>query len=492
MRPALAVLYALVLLAYVGWAYAPMLDNYFYSDDFTFVAGAIMAQFDRSVWFSTELWNNFNAFEHVTISLDLALTGVDPSSFQATNLVIHLLATLAAAALATEMLGSVAWGLGAATFWSTSALISEPVLWMDARAHSLVGLFGFAAIFAHLRALRGRPVRWSIVSATSVMLGLATKETAVAVVVLLVWATLLGREGTAARRYSLLAAPVASVALFLAWRITHISVPPMSSGPARMGLKLLFALDGYFLPGYRAGGEGILGIGFLIFAGLVVLVGRRPDRAGLLAAGIVLVPLGVSLPRPMHSSRYDYLPFLGAVLLVALALRMLLERISAKPFALAVIVTILAATYLPSQFLFLRQEERDYALLGSETKRMVDLYADTLRSIPCGARVLFVNRTSNRLSMIARWLLLHGGMPKLIQRRPKAPQEMVPADMLTTFVRFGEEPACACLFEGDDADPVDGVLIFEDGSATWIEGPAGGTRPPGEDALSVRAVTFLM
>ena len=377
---------------------------------------------------------------------------------------IHGLTALLASALAADLLGSRGWGLGVAAFWSTSALISESVLWSAARVHSLAGLLGLASLICLRRLLATRRGSWGLVSLGLLLLSLGVKETAIAMAGVLLAALILDEGRT---RWGLGSAIAGLTGVFFVVRLA-VSVPPVTTDPGRMVLKLLLALDGYFLPGIRSAGGGIVGVGTVIFIGLAVGFVLTRDRSGLLAVTLLLAPLLITIPRPMHSSRYDYLPLLGAFLMLALAVQRMLRRMK-DPRIGWVALALVAVVNFPAQWRLLRIEERAYDRLGAAGRRLVSDYRGAITALPCaGDRILVVNLTRDQVGPLAREVL-ERGMPKLIQRRRGGIRELVNPEHLVTFVRYDSDLACTLVPDKDRRswEPFDGtipatVLVLEE------------------------------
>ncbi len=133
---------------------------------------------------------------NVTLALNYALAGVEPTSYRVTNLVIHLLCALLLMGLVRRTLeastpsavgaaapGDVAWAV--ALVWAVHPLNSEVVDYLTQRTESLMALFLFGALYASARAHQSvDPWKWQAAAVVSCALGMACKESMVVAPVL--------------------------------------------------------------------------------------------------------------------------------------------------------------------------------------------------------------------------------------------------------------------------------------------------------------------
>ena len=134
---------------------------------------------------------------NLSLALNYAVSGYNPWSYHALNLLIHIGAALALFGIVSRTLAGAGepnpqgWALATALIWVAHPLTTESVTYVVQRAESLMALFYLLALYFFVRsadpARSGRSVGWMSLSALSCWLGMATKEVMVTapVVVLL-------------------------------------------------------------------------------------------------------------------------------------------------------------------------------------------------------------------------------------------------------------------------------------------------------------------
>ncbi|HWA10348.1 MAG TPA: tetratricopeptide repeat protein [Opitutaceae bacterium] len=135
-----------------------------------------------------------------SLALNYAVSGLDPWSYHALNLVIHVLAALTLFGLVRRTLlrpvlapkfgaaaGSLAWLV--AWLWALHPLQTEAVTYVIQRAESLMGLFFLLTLYGFVRSVETeRGGKWQAVAVGSCLLGVATKElTALAPIVVFLY-----------------------------------------------------------------------------------------------------------------------------------------------------------------------------------------------------------------------------------------------------------------------------------------------------------------
>lgn len=127
-------------------------------------------------------------FLELTLALNYAMGGLNPWSYHAFNLVVHVLAGLALFGIVRRMLesdslraryGRASRGLATAVaaIWLVHPLQTESVTYIIQRAESLMGLSFLLTMYCGIRACRSpRPQRWSIAAVAACALGMGSKE----------------------------------------------------------------------------------------------------------------------------------------------------------------------------------------------------------------------------------------------------------------------------------------------------------------------------
>ena len=125
---------------------------------------------------------------NLSFALNYGLSGRDPWSYHALNLVIHFLAALTLFGIVRRTLlqptlrtrfGAAALSLALATsvLWMLHPLQTESVTYVSQRAESLMGLFYLLTMYGFIRGVESpRTGSWLGLAVTACLLGMATKE----------------------------------------------------------------------------------------------------------------------------------------------------------------------------------------------------------------------------------------------------------------------------------------------------------------------------
>jgi hypothetical protein len=160
--------------------------------------------------------------------------GTNPAGYHIVNLLLHTVNTLLLFALGERLTGRRGLAFAAAALWCTHPLLTEAVTNVVGRADLLASSGVLAALWCHLRAADDEKRRWlwRAGMAAAALLGMFSKESAVAVVVIIpLYDLLLGRRERTRREIApgwLALAP--GVVLLLIARTTvlnGVSVPPV-------------------------------------------------------------------------------------------------------------------------------------------------------------------------------------------------------------------------------------------------------------------------
>ncbi|QYM78754.1 tetratricopeptide repeat protein [Horticoccus luteus] len=135
---------------------------------------------------------------NLTLALNYALSGLNPWSYHAFNLLIHLGSGLLLAGITRQTLRcpplaahfdrtASALAFAAAALWLLHPLQTESVTYVAQRAESLMGFFYLLTLFAFITSINARhPTRWLVTSVAACVLGMATKEVMVTAPLLVV------------------------------------------------------------------------------------------------------------------------------------------------------------------------------------------------------------------------------------------------------------------------------------------------------------------
>lgn len=310
--------------------------------------------------------------------------GLDPAVFHASNLVWHVLTTIAVYALACLTVGSLGGALAAASLFAVHPLGSEAVVYVAGRRDLLCTLFVLLALLCWCRLLgAGSPGdgrrRAGVARRGALLLGMvaftalamAAKEMAV---VLPVLAVLLAvalhrgvRDDDGSRAWSALGASVAAllgVGLWLYGGVIASSLAKASDGalapqPAFslrvLGRYLRLALwPSDLLADYRSGAfpmpvasidgtalVAALGLALLVVTGAMLLLRGSIAGAGLLWFVVALLPVAQIVPYGEIVSEHNaYLALVGLALTTGRAVTVVART---RPRAVAAAVAVLVA-----------------------------------------------------------------------------------------------------------------------------------------------------
>jgi tetratricopeptide (TPR) repeat protein len=399
-----ALLGAAAVAALIGWAYWPILGNGLVWDD----GGNLIVA--RKYWdgglagvrwaFAEPLAGHYQPLTWLSYRLDAALSGATPRGLHATQLFLHLLVTLAVAALAAELarspalrarpaLQGILFPLIAAALFGLAPIRVESVAWATERRDLLGALFTLAALIFYLRSANKSKKRSEardryVIAGLAALSALSRAQMTLPLVLLLLDAWPLGRlEGTAGRdrlrafgrlvgEKALLLSIAAASAVAAMWAqassgaLTSFSEHGLLDRLVQAGYGLAFYPVSTFLP--EAFGPLLplyerpvpfvpLDPRYLLpaiaAAGALaaILFWRRRAPALFIAAGayllLVLPVLGIAQSGiQLVADRYAYLATIPLVLLAAAGIASLfaiLERPAPRAVLAVALIAILAA-----------------------------------------------------------------------------------------------------------------------------------------------------
>ncbi|MDP6410290.1 MAG: tetratricopeptide repeat protein [Planctomycetota bacterium] len=309
-----------------------------------------------------------------TLALNRAVGGLDPRGYRATNIAIHLAASLLLFGLVRRTLrrplpgdrfASRADGLAfaVALLWVVHPLSTMAVTYLWQRGESLMGLFFLGFLYSLVRHAEGERRRlWRTLTLLAFLGGVGTKETMVAVVpvALLFDGILLSPSIRAALRrgrrlYGALGVVLLLGAMFVLPRIdtSNATLPPLRYALSQPGivldyLRLAFWPDPLCFDYQRPAAYGWATIGFpaaLLGAGvLATLRGlRRRSWLGVAGAWVLLTLAPSSSFIPINDLMVEYrmyLPLAGVCALAVGAGSVLGPRLGLPPAALLSIAAL--------------------------------------------------------------------------------------------------------------------------------------------------------
>jgi hypothetical protein len=217
-----SVILALIFVATLG-AYSPVLFNFFNGDDYvhlTWLANAIHQP--ELIWrnfYTSWLDGTTTKFYRPLISVfmvsDYAIWGVNGLGFRLTNIAFHLSASTFIYFIVSNLqetlkqtasisgaesnqtpdqnkrrLSELCWPAAAAALFALHPLHPEAVAWITGRVDSIVTAFCTAAIYFYIKWRRTERNRFAAVAAVSMILGLLSKEMAITLPAVFLWAEL--------------------------------------------------------------------------------------------------------------------------------------------------------------------------------------------------------------------------------------------------------------------------------------------------------------
>jgi tetratricopeptide (TPR) repeat protein len=337
----------MALLAIVSVVYAPVTRGVFIWDDHALIETNVVAQrgsvreiFSQPYWTSSSLSDvrvpYYRPLTMLTLRADYAMAGDEAASFHISNLLAHLLATVALVLAARRLGATPAASVLAAAAWALHPRSTEAVAWISGRTDVLAGLMAFVAIglwpwYGAERDMRpggdAKPARpWldaarAALAATAILAGLLAKEVAIAAALAIAVGTAVGHGPGAARwarvlrRLAFVAVPVLVYAALRMRAVRGSSRPSLTPmGIDVRGATVVQAVGRYlestFDPWHPATSIGLVGevdrgsvvLGSIVLVFVVALTARAIVRARAKATAPVqgravmaaLVALGAS------------------------------------------------------------------------------------------------------------------------------------------------------------------------------------------------------
>lgn len=211
--PALRMIaFAVLILAFAGWCYAPAVVNGFHGDDFLHVSWLAQAAKNPSM-----VWDNFTGpwlgatevkFYRPLISVifwsEYQLWGFNAIGYHLTNIGFHLAGVICLLFIGRRLAllsgldesASRTTGVLAAVLWALYPLNAEVVAWITGRVDATVTAFTLGAILYYLKWRDSRKVVTLAISLTLFVLALLCKEMAVIIPPLLVCIDVLFHDGS--------------------------------------------------------------------------------------------------------------------------------------------------------------------------------------------------------------------------------------------------------------------------------------------------------
>jgi hypothetical protein len=468
-----AVLPGVAVVAATLWLYAPTLRFELAGDDYQWIQHAHLAM-HRPALLLADLDTFYRPASTWTLVLDRLLWGFQPFGYHLTNLLLHCLAGVCLA-LVGRLLGlswAVGWALG--LLWATSPFSEEPAASVAIRFEDLLLLAWLGMILVWPRPDEGWSTQRRVVVAGFTALALFSKETWV-VTPGLVCALEWGFRKMAVRRVLRTALPFLTLAL--AYVVIYFLVFPGGKhyyeGSLRPLLKVPHQLAAFlFLEGlipvaFPLSAAGVFALG--VVACVLVLAVRRRNRAAIVGAALLLLPMLPTLLVPYLPTRYTSIPYAGFLLLLAGAAEEVAREIRVRWRGVAsVAVAVVATLVLVAGVLTVRADLDDLRRVSEAHRQLLGEARSALTQFPIARPVLVVRQEAdNPLRDITTSPL---GMPKLLFVRHSDPYGLVDAGALFEWVLGREHVSVRRFDDGEERfrESVGALLAHRTGGFSWL------------------------
>jgi protein O-mannosyl-transferase len=386
--------YALAVAAITAAVWAPSVRGGFVWDDQHDLIrserlhrlGAVVEVFRHHAMWSAEQPETaiatYRPLALATLAVDYQLWRLRPAGYHATNVALHVLATLAVLLALAQLLGDVRAGAALALLFAVHPANAEAVAWINGRSEMLALGFGALALWA---AATGR----FVVTAVALWLAMLGKETGALFAPLAIAVAILNEQTSCRRRrtaVAVVAAAVVAVGAYAVMRVAALggSGLPAHDGAARaLGPVLARATFAALVPLRRAPVElstwlaalspaaraGWLAAGLALLALLALLLARRHWLA---AIGLAWWLLAIAPTAPIAALDYPW-PGLARWLYVGLpgllvALYSAARRLAPRPrAALAVAAAAFLVVAAQRAILVWRSDDALYATMVAES-----------------------------------------------------------------------------------------------------------------------------
>ncbi len=176
----------LILAGVIGVLYSPVFTAYFAADDFSFLR---FLHFNIPQLLNGQLWNEwfiggvvnyavFRPMGNVYWLLNYVAFGVEPYGYHIVTVVFHLIASFAAGILTFQLTRNrLTAGIGALLF-AIMPVHAEAVAWVAANYDALSGMYFLLALIFYILYRQRNSFRFYLIALGAFVLGLASKETA--------------------------------------------------------------------------------------------------------------------------------------------------------------------------------------------------------------------------------------------------------------------------------------------------------------------------
>ena len=330
----------LLVLAYGALLFVPMLRNGFILDDFTLIANAIATPRHPELLLGLP-HRDFRPLVSLLFLLNLALSGLNPAGYYVVNLILHLANVALVMRMTREFTGSrnLAWIAGA-LFAGTYGSYGDAIAWISGRTGPLADLFMLGSVITYGSFVESGRSRDYALALMCFTLALLSKETAVALLPLLVltaWARGVDARSLLQPRTLRPLAPFAFLfAVYLTFQFgvvrrgsevigrEYFLGPHLFANLAEYLARMVVPLNATsYMVSLPAAWRAPLQLGQTVLAVVmplgwaVLLMTRAPRWAKFAVLWMVLNLLPVTFFITRTSTRYLYNPSIGYCMLVA-------------------------------------------------------------------------------------------------------------------------------------------------------------------------------
>lgn len=159
--------------------FLPNMRGYFVADDWTVIARNVNAWQEGVRLFTRIRFGWYRPIFGLFIALCWKLFGPNPTGYHLIIIVLYTLMSIVVGALAESMTGDRRVGLLSTTFFAIHGAHAEPVLWISSANEVLAGLSVTLSMMNYVAFRRHGHAFWLLVAWLFYLLGIASKETAV-------------------------------------------------------------------------------------------------------------------------------------------------------------------------------------------------------------------------------------------------------------------------------------------------------------------------
>lgn len=369
----------IVIALVTAFAFVPAIHNGFtdWDDPFYVTDQPLIRDSSPSgfrAMFSTYVEGNYHPLTMASFAVDYRFWKLNPRGYHITNIVLHVLATLAVFGFIFLLTGSNELSAVTSLFFGIHPLHVESVAWVSGRKDVLYALFYIAACIAYVLWVRGRRPKAATYAGSLALfvLSLLCKGMAVSLPLALLAIDFYLRRKASLKTLLLEKAPFFLIALIFG----YVAVVAQAKQGAVQNLaafafyeRILFACYGIsaylirsIVPGdlsalypypLRTGGGGLPLVYYLAPLGALAFVAAvcwslRSGRAIAFGALFFLINVALVLQLfPVGSAviadRYTYLSYVGVGFIIASVVRSLIRGVLSRQLVLRTAVTVLLA-----------------------------------------------------------------------------------------------------------------------------------------------------